>query len=183
MPLFDPNDPHPDEIPAFRYPDQSNYGREMRKWDRKKRDGGMNADGFEKFPMMLHCARQSEGGKWVTAKPEPDFDETYRNEAAWDRACKAVMRFNETCQRYVYDQAEYERVRGNGEGWRDTPTEALAYREHLEREVATEAAARAQRDKRMSPAARAEAAEADAETIDHVPVIPEKRRGRPRKVA
>lgn len=167
------NDPHPDEIPAFKYPDQSNYGKEMRRWNRKKREGGMNADGFEKFPMMLHKAHQIPGTrKWATALPEPIVDH-FENDNQWNRAVMSAARFTTSCQRIVANAQEYERARD--EGWRDNPLDAMAWRDALETEVSNEAAARAARDSKMSPAAQAEAAAADAETPDHLAEIPTRR--------
>ena len=176
----DPNDPRPEDIPAYKYPASSNYGREMRKWDLKKSQGGMNTDRFEKFPMMLYRALEIQG-KWVTFRPEPEFDQTYRNEAAWDRDCRAVKKFNEDCQRIVKNQTEYEQALSSGEGWRESYAEALAFREGLEREIAAAALERINRDKKMSPAAQAEAQRADEATAEHLAEIPEtpvRRRGR-----
>lgn len=64
-------------------------------------------------------------------------------------------------------------------------SEAAEWVEHQEHDLAELAANRAFNEQRMSPAAKAEAARADAETSAHLPAIPDtpiKRRGRPAKV-
>lgn len=164
-------DPNPDEQGAFKYPPNSNYGRLLRKWNTRKADGGMNVNGFEKFPMMLHRAQQHKSGKWVTSMPEPEFD-GFRNEADFMRELQRIDKFNRTCQQIAQTESEYERMRGNGEGWRDTPDEAMKYREELEKEIGRVALERQIKDRKMSPAAQAESKAADDATMDHVPVIP-----------
>lgn len=170
-------DPHPDEQQSYRYPDNSNYGRELRRWNKPKSAGGMNADGFEKFPMMLHRARETQpgNGQWITHMPEPEFV-GFRNEAEYMRALQRVANFNQSCQRIVHSQEEYDRVRSNGEGWRDNEKEAAAYHEQLETEVSTAALERQHQDRKLSPKAQAEAAAVDAETFEHVPEIPSGRK-------
>jgi hypothetical protein len=80
-------------------------------------------------------------------------------------------------------QANYE-----SRGYRAGQDKALEALHAKDFEVAELAANRAFLEKRMSPAARAEAAEADESTSAHLPAIPEtplkprKRAGRPRKV-
>lgn len=178
--ITDMLDPHPDEQAAYRYPDNSNYGRELRRWNKPKSAGGMNADGFEKFPMMLHRAQKTSDGRWITYMPEPEYI-GFRNEAEYMRALQRVANFNQSCQRIVNSQEEYERVRANGEGWRDNEKEAAAYREQLDTEISDAAAERILKDRKMSPKAQAEAAAADAATFEHVPEItraPVRKRGK-----
>lgn len=165
-------DPSPEEQPSFKFPDNSHYGRVLRKWNAPKRDGGMNANGFEKFPMMLHRAQEwKNSGKWICGLPEPEYD-GFRNEADYMRELQRIDRFNRTCQRVVNDQAEYEQALASGEGWRETPKAAMEWRESLEQEVGRAANDRIASDRKMSPAAQREARKADAETADHLPSIP-----------
>lgn len=172
-PTDSPNSIPADEQPSFKFPDNSQYGRLVRHWNKRKADGGMNANGFEKFPMMLHCARetQPESGTWVTSKPEPEFI-GFRNEAEWGRELQRVSNFNKTCQQVVQNEQEYDRLCANGEGWRDTPAEAMAFRESLEAEIGTAALETEIASRKMSPAAQREAREAINATSDHVPEIP-----------
>lgn len=166
-------DPNPDEQAAFRMPDNSAYGRMLRRWNKPKRDGGENANGFEKFPMMLHraCETKKDSGKWVTSKPEPEF-EGFRNEAEWMRELQRVKTFNESCQFIAQNEHEYERLRGNGEGWRDTPAQAMAWREALAKEVGNAALETEVKARKMSPAAQREVRQAIDATDDHVPEVP-----------
>jgi hypothetical protein len=70
-------------------------------------------------------------------------------------------------------------------GYRQGQVAAIEYVKSLEHDVEVAAAERAYRDRNMSDKAKAEAAAADAATMQHVaevPVTPIKKRGRPRKV-
>lgn len=140
------------------------YGaQELLRWNKKKRDGGMNADGFEKYPQMVYRAnRKPTGGPFIVIDP--------MNEQ-WSMAnCKTVGN-------------EQEEKRAIDEGWRPSPDEAIAYANRFEDEIALAAAHRAHEDKRLSEKAQAEAKAADEATADHLPEIPEKRKpGRPRIV-
>lgn len=159
----------------------TNYAKEMRKWNLPKSQGGHNADGFERFPMMVYKAKK-ENGKNLAAMQEPPR-EAFPNDELWRRATEMAFQFNQRAQRIVKDEAEYEAARRDG--WRDTIHEAVAYLNGLDDDVAKAAAHRAYEDRNMSDAAKREirAAE-DAAEMDHVAEVPEKpRRGRPRKSA
>ena len=146
------------------YPSNSFFAKEMRRWNAAKRDGGENANGFEKFPQMVYKAgRPASGGPIVCIHPT-DEGFTRRNQLT------------------VNSEEELERAKRAG--WRETTEEAIEYATKLEDGVSDEAAVHQNRVKRMSPAAQREAAEADASTAEHVPELPEKptKRGR-RKVA
>ena len=151
--IDDFKDPNPDDQAPFRMPDNSAYGRMLRRWNKPKREGGENANGFEKFPMMLHRAVQHKSGKWVTSMPEPEF-EGFRNEADWMRELQRVKKFNDSCQFIVKNEQEYEKLRANGEGWRDTPDEAMAWRNKLEKEVGNAAIETEVGARKMSPGAQ-----------------------------
>lgn len=141
----------------------SNYAKELRKWDLPKSQGGMRPDSFQMFPKMVYRARRPDsGGPILSVDPRDE-------------------KFSAQNQLIVNSESEWTKAKDNG--WRDTPQEAIAYANSLEDAVSMAAAHRAHEDKRMSEKAKAEAAAADAETAEHLPEIPEKRRvGRPRKV-
>lgn len=134
---------------------ESEYGKELAKWNKPYR--------FEPYPKMLYRAQRTASGKWSVGDP---MDES----------------FTRSCQLIVRDEVEERRANDNG--WRETQGEALAYQKSLDDEIARAAAEEAYRVSKMGKKAQAEAAAADAETMDHVAEVPEKRRpGRPRKVA
>lgn len=136
------------------------YTREFRKWDRPRSQGGMRPDRREEFPQMVFKAAKRAGGPFICVDPADESFST-RN------------------QLIVGNQQELDRARD--QGWRLSPQEAIDYALSLEDAVSMAAAERIQRDKRMGEAARVEAQAADDATADHLPEIPEKRRGRPRK--
>lgn len=158
----------------------TNYSKEMRKWDLPKSKGGHNADGFEAYPWMLYKA-QKINGKHLVFKPEPPR-ESFPTDDQWRRSCEMVAQFNQSQTRTVNNPDEHEKARRDG--WRDNPTEALAFLDGLENDIAKAAAHRAYEDRNLSEKAKAEVAKIDAEHFEHLPEIPEqpiKRRGRPRK--
>ncbi len=88
---------------------------------------------------------------------------------------------------YEMDRAETEversRLESQGYVW-GGQSEALKAFHAREQEIAVLAANRAYTDRKLSPAAQAEAREADASTSKHlaeIPALPIKRRGRPKK--
>ena len=129
----------------------SNYAKEMRKWDTPRSHGGMRPDGFERFPAMLYKARRPDsGGPILCTDP--------RDES-----------FSGSNQMTVGNEAEEEQALR--QGWRKSPEEAIAFTESLEKAVSDAAAERANADKRLSEKARAEAAAVDAATSEHVAEI------------
>lgn len=170
---YDPNDPNPEELPSFQWPPQSHHAKELRKWDMPKSRGGMRPDSFQMFPKMMYMARKRANGQWATSEPEPpSFG--YEKDTDWNRACQAAAHFTESCHRTVQNEREYDQARG--QGWRDTPDEAMAYREALDNEIDRAAAHRAYEDRNMSERAKAEAKVVEDSTPDQVPEIPEKPR-------
>lgn len=82
------------------------------------------------------------------------------------------------------EEAKDENHRANLEaaGYRMGRSAAIEYVKELEQMVAVAAAERNYQDRNMSEKAKAEAEAVELATIQHVPVIPEKKkRGRPRK--
>lgn len=131
------------------------------------------------YPKMLYQAKQLPNGKWATAMIPPPFI-GFRDQNEWDRAVQAALLFTSSCYRIVDNEAQHARARD--EGWRDGPDEAMQFRDALEKAVGEAAAERNYRDKNMSPAAKAEVAQAESEHFGHLADIPVKRGpGRPRK--
>ncbi|HEX6038914.1 hypothetical protein [Longimicrobium sp.] len=140
---------------------KSNYEKEVERWNTPRSQGGMRPDTFQAFPVMVYRARRPErGGPYLVIDPR---------EEAWSMGNCATARNEEELDRYLR------------QGWQRTPGEAIEHANREDERIANEAAARAHSDRRLSEKAKGEAAEADAETADHLPEIPEKpvvRRGR-----
>jgi hypothetical protein len=135
---------------------------EEAKWNTPRSQGGMRPDTAEYFPTMLYMARRHSSGKWL----------------AHDAASE---QFSASCQLTVRN--EHEKNRAWDQGWRGSPTDAEAYHEQLEQEMAQAAAEAAHSVQRMSGQAQAEFKAAEDATDKHVADVPApKRRGRPRKV-
>ena len=147
----------------------SEYSREMTKWNTQKRHGGMGANGYEPFPKMVYQARARENGKVMCGDPLA---------AVWDAVGESFAR---SCQQIVQNQEELDK--SVKQGWYDTPDLAIAGYEVAQRSMADIAAMRHFTDQRMSEVAQAEAKLADDATHEHLPALPEKRKaGRPKKV-
>ena len=129
------------------------------------------------YPRAMYKAARDEKGKIRVLADEPDGNAMSPDE--FNRALGRVKMFN--LKNYKQADSYEEHMKLRVQGWRDNPTEALAYFEAEEKNVGNLAAERAAKDIKMSDLAQKEAVEADAETEFHLPEIPEKRRGRPRK--
>lgn len=150
-------------------------GKELLKWERKP---GYNPANHP-YPKMMYHAKLAPNGK---AKVFEDVPQSYGHTPdALTREFLRVEAFNRECQKTVVDEASHKEALNAG--WRDTPQEALEQFELEQRKIGNLAAERAYSDSKMSEKAQAEAAAADAETEFHLPEIPVKRRGRPRKIA
>ena len=146
----------------------SEYSREMTKWNTQKRHGGMGANGYEPFPKMVYQARARENGKVMCGDPLA---------AVGDAVGEAFAR---SCQQIVQNQEELDK--SVKQGWYDTPDLAMAGYEVAQRSMADIAAMRHFTDQRMGQTAQAEAKVADDATHEHLPSLPSKRKaGRPRK--
>lgn len=142
------------------------YGKELAKWNVKRP--------FSQYPLMMFRPRQLPSGKWAcSAVSDALFGGVPGSAEQWSNGCHLVV------------QSDSERERALGDGWRDSPKEALDHREAVEREIADAAAERAYSDRNMSERAKAEAKRVDDETFEHVAAVPEAKRGpgRPRKEA
>ena len=151
------NDPAPDQIPSFRYPDLSPYAQEMRGWETRNRIPGYDPKNHP-YPRMLYRASRhlnAEGvpvGKLLVVDPEDE----------------AFSRRN-----YFTVASEQEHRRALAEGWSDSVEDALKRATRDEDSLSVAAAHRLYEDKRLSETARAEARAADEEAFEHLPEIPE----------
>jgi len=178
-------------MPILRSP-ESEETKEMAKWEQYP--GGEwcphplqpgNPYRYRPYPKMLYKAQQNpQSGKWVCSQDTPaNFG--FRTAEEWDRACQAAAAFTTSCQCIVNDETEHKRRRESGEGWCESPQEALEWRQKLQDQIAEAAAVRNWEDRNMTDKAKDESAAAEADHFGHLPEIPEKpkRRGRPPKVA
>lgn len=134
---------------------ESEYDKELAKWDLPKRLGGHNADGFEKYPQTLYKAFRNENGKAMCR----DISDLYTNDPVLQ--AKAIA-FTKKCEYVVRTEDEYQRALR--EGWRDTQQQALDLFEAQQRDIAQAAAEAAFAVQRMSDKAKAEYERHDAET-------------------
>ena len=152
---------------------ESEYSREVERWNIPKRLGGFNADKFEPFPLMVYKAFARENGKVMCGDPRA---------AGGDVEGEAFAR---RCQLRVKDRSELDRALKLG--WAESPDQAIALYEQHQLDISTETAERHYRDQRMSEKARAEASAVDEATHAHVPDLPapkvRRKRGRPSKKA
>lgn len=159
--------------------DESEYAKELKKWNTPKRHGGFGPDGYERYPQMLYKAFRDENGQTKCMEPPPQAYE-FLTMPEFMRAEARAMAFTNKCQITVKSDAEYDRARA--EGWRDTPGDAIAYFEAQQREIADAAAEEQFRVRKMSEKSQAEFADANAATADHVVEVPvpvRRPRGRP----
>jgi hypothetical protein len=175
--------------------DDSTMGRELWRWNHtvrevhpadedKPRDQqmhGLRPVVYPQYPRMLYKAhKHPQSGKVLCRDVEPN-PVYFTDQNSYERACLFVQTFNKSCELIVQSEDEHEKEKKNG--WKDTPTEALAYYESLEQDMANAAAETAFHSQRMSAKARAELAAADKSTSRHVVDVQGKgKRGRPRKV-
>jgi len=143
---------------------ESELGKELAKWNVKRP--------FSPFPRMLYMARRRPDG--VPSTGEVD-DKIFGGQPG------AAETWSNGCYRVVEDEDEQRKAMSLG--WRFTPAEAMERFHEKELTLANQAAMRAYEDRNMSAAAKAEAAEAEASTEEHVAEIPEapKKRGRTTK--
>lgn len=153
------------------------YSKEMAKWNKPWL--------YVPYPAMLYKARKyNDQGAWKTHVPEPQR-EAFPTDQDWRRAQELAERFTASCQRIVNSKEEAEAA--YRDGWRPHPKEAVDFMNGLDDDIAKAAAYRAYEDRNMSEKAKAEIAQAEAESDGmHVAEVVEKpkaRRGRPRKDA
>ncbi len=160
---------------------ESEFDKEMAKWDTPRRMGGYGPDGYEAFPMMLSKAQKKANGQYAVHEMPPMrwlYAPGQIGDAQWDQAVLMAEEFTRRCQRTVRNQQEYERALADG--WVVGQEQALAAAESYERAIADAAAHRAWEDRNLSEPAQREVAAVEAETHEHVAEVPRKR-GRPKK--
>jgi len=149
----------------------TDYAREMEKWNQPTNNGGFGAARFEEYPLMLFKAFQRDNGRVMCGDPLATVGDAEGE--AFSRSCQLIVRNDD------------ERDRALGEGWSKGPDTAI---EKFERDMQSIAEVTAQRhfaDQGISDLAKAEATQADAATHEQVPAVPvtpiKRKRGRPRK--
>lgn len=162
---------------------ESEYDKELAKWNTPKRDGGYGPDGYEHFPLMLSKAQKQLNGQYAVHQMPPSrysFLPGPQGDGEWTQAIVMAEEFTRRCQRTVRNQQEYDRALTDG--WVYGQDKALEAAQGFEKDIADAAAMRAWSDRNMGDVARREAAAADAATSEHLPELPVKRgRGRPKK--
>jgi hypothetical protein len=153
---------------------ESDYDKELAKWDLPKRLGGHNADGYEEFPRMLYKAFRDETGK---ARCGDNRDLYSTDPVVQARA----IAFTAQCQLIV--RSEDAKRLALSQGWRLTQQEALDTLEAYQQDIAKAAAEAAYAVQRMSAKAHAEydAHDAASEALAVDVPAPKKKPGRPRK--
>lgn len=160
---------------AIEWSEESQFKKEMRKWNTPKRDGGMNCNGFEKYPQMLYKAQKNPlSGKMevAIAADVVSLDGTI--------VILSAEQFNASCQLLVNSDGELDKAKDGG--WRESQAEAMAFLEALDLAVATAAAERNYSDRNLSEKAKAEATEIESKLPGHVAEIPRTKRRYTRKV-
>lgn len=115
------------------------------------------------YPKMLYRAQHRPDGKRSVGEIDGRLCVPSGHPVQPDTAEQWTAR----CQLTVKDEAEHQRAMENG--WRETPGEALEYLKARDDKVADATAERHFTDARMSEQAQREAAEADHQTLRHIP--------------
>lgn len=185
---MNPLSPHPldqEAPPSIVINPHSELGRELRRWEQHYTHltppgtAPGNPYTYRAFPKMVYKAHKRPNGKYACMVPQPqtwDFQKT----EDYQRAILEKDAFDTSCQRIVRDEAEY--LVAKGQGWADDPQGALTLAEQHEQAIANASAEAIYAAQRMSEQARAEFAQAEAETSEHVTDVAPKKRGRPRAV-
>ena len=149
----------------------SDYAREVEKWNQPTNNGGFGAARFEEYPLMLFKAFKRDNGRVMCGDPLATVGDAEGE--AFSRSCQLIVRNND------------ERDRAMDDGWSVAPDKAIEKFEHDLRSIAEVTAQRHFADQGLSDLAKAEAAQADAATHEQVPAVPvtpiKRKRGRPRK--
>jgi len=153
---------------------ESEYDKEIERWNAPKRQGGHNADGYEPYPAMRYRAFRNDnaGGKAMCG----DISGLYTSDPVKQAAAEA---FTKRCQVIVAD-AESD-ARHHAAGWRKSPELALELFEQEQRAIAQAAAEEMYRVERMGEQARKEYAAHDAATEAPATEVPEPKKAAPAK--
>lgn len=120
---------------------------------------------FVPYPKMLYRARKRPDG--IVSVGEAD------DTVMGGRAGSAEA-FSAGCQKIVKNEDDH--LKAKGQGWCDTPSDALKLFEAEAKSIADTAAHRHFEDRLMGDSARSEAAQADADSFGHVPEVKAKRK-------
>lgn len=131
------------------------------------------------YPKMLFRAHKCPDGVIRVFEHIPEFSRVFVDEAQYQRVKADSVAFNNGAVKQVENEEEH-RI-SLTQGWSNSQEEAIALQWKHEHAIQEEAARLAHSDRRMSPAAQAESRAYAASTPEVVAVVPEKRRGRPRK--
>jgi hypothetical protein len=130
---------------------------------------------------MLYKATTNVQGKVVCYEPMPP-EYLFMDPNSYNRACIEVDVQNRQNTKTVHSAEE--KAQAEREGWRASPTDALAFYEGLQQDIARAAAEAAFSVQRMSEHARGEFAAATQATHAHVVDVQGKKKpGRPRTIA
>ena len=149
----------------------SDYSRELEKWNQPTTNGGFGAARFEEYPLMVFKAFKRDNGRVMCGDPLATVGDAEGE--AFSRSCQLIVRNTD------------ERVRAMADGWSVAPDKAIEDFEHDMRSIAEVTAQRHFADQGLSDLAKDEATQADAATHEQVPAVPitpvKRKRGRPRK--
>lgn len=185
---FDPLVPHTldeEAPPAVVINPHSAYGKELRKWEQHRTylvPPGTNPGNpyvFRPYPKMLYRAQRKLNGQWRCMEPTPHPYE-YPTVDEYQRAVLANESFNRSCYRLVQDESE-ERL-AKGQGWSESPTDAMDLCQKEQDAVGTAAAEAAYAAAHMSEKAQREYDDASRQTSAHVTDVKGSKRGRKPKI-
>ena len=174
-----------DAPPSVQINPHSELGKELRKWEQHMtwltpagtRPG--NPYVYRPFPKMLYRAERASNGQTTCVLPSPSpWD--YPNPEELARQQLHQEGWNKQHQRIV--NSESEMLIAKGQGWAESPSDALELYEQRQIAISDEAGRVAYQAKRMSDKAQRELKQADESTDAHVlDVKPVRKRGRPAK--
>ena len=142
-------------MPIVINPD-SELGRELAKWDAPRPR--------TEYPKMLYRAGTLNGKTLCMAPPPSPFG--WRDQAEYQAAINQSESFTSSCQLIVQDEG-HERL-AKGQGWANSPGEALALAEKDARALGDAAAEANFSARRMSDMAQRELDEVNSLTHEHV---------------
>lgn len=158
----------------------SRYAKELWKWDHRideihpeTGEHGMRPSTFMEYPRMLYKAHKRPNGKVMCLEGQPP---TYGwpggrdGELMYERACLEVETFNRSCVKIVPDESAFRIAKG--QGWADSPKDAIELFEREEQAIGQAAAEAVYAAQRMSGKAQRELEAASAATHAHVTDVP-----------
>lgn len=152
------------------YTPESETGKELRRWNLPKSQGGHRPDRFEEYPKMLFRAAKRPDGIVSTG----EGDDRFWVDGNGVPRPGAAESFSQGLRMIVRSEDEERRALENG--WCPSLKDAKEAYEARERAIGRAAAERIHADRNMSEKAQQEAAAADAATPEHVPEIKPKRK-------